>query len=91
MLCVFLLSKLLKKPTKSNNQNTIKQIKNVLHIRCQLLLVRDQGAIIREIINNKSGSEGEQRLNYGLELRTSVIGKLSDYGTLVQKQVGVGT
>jgi hypothetical protein len=53
-------------------------------------MFRHPDAIIREIINKKSGSEGEQRLNYGLDLRSYVVDKLSDECTLVQKQVGVG-
>jgi hypothetical protein len=44
-----------------------------------------------EIIKNKSGSESEQRLNFGLDLRTCVVDKLPDEGTLVPKQIGVGT
>jgi len=46
-------------------------------------MFRHPYAIIREIINKKNGSEGEQRLNYGLDLRTSVVDKLSDEDTLV--------
>jgi len=37
------------------------------------------------------GSEGELCLNYVLDVRTFVVDKLPDDGTLVPKHAGVGT